>query len=55
VTETRRVRRQRERRHSLTREHALESPPKTQALSAIDYNKVPEDLPTETWAPRRRP
>jgi putative transposase len=55
VTETRRVRRQRERRHTLTREQALESLPKTQALSAIDYNKVPEDLPTETWAPRRRP
>ena len=55
VTETRRVRRQRERRHLLTREHGLESLPKTQALSAIDYKKVPEDLPTETWAPRRRP
>jgi putative transposase len=55
VTETRRVRRQRERRHTLAREQALESLPKTQTSSTIDYNKVPEDLPTETWAPRRRP
>jgi putative transposase len=55
VTETRRVRRQRERRHTLTREQALESVPKTQASSTIDYSKVPADLPTETWAPRRRP
>ncbi len=55
VTETRRVRRQRERRHTLAREQALESLPKKQTSSTIDYNKLPEDLPTETWAPRRRP
>jgi putative transposase len=55
VTETRRVRRQRERRHTLAREHALGSLTKTQTSSTIDYNKLPEDLPTETWAPRRRP
>jgi putative transposase len=55
VTETRRVRRQRERRHTLAREQPLESLPKTQTSSTIDYNKLPEDLPTETWAPRRRP
>jgi putative transposase len=55
VSETRRVRRQRERRHTIAREQALESVPKTQAASTIDYNKLPTDLPTETWGPRRRP
>jgi putative transposase len=55
VAETRRVRRQRERRHTLAREHALEAVSKANAASTIDYNKLPADLPTETWAPRRRP
>jgi putative transposase len=55
VAETRRVRRKRERRHTLAREHALGAIPKADAASTIDYNKLPADLPTETWAPRRRP
>jgi putative transposase len=54
VTETRRVRRQRERRHTLERERGFEQTPKSQAVPAIDYDKVPADLPTETWEPRRR-
>jgi putative transposase len=55
VTETRRIRRQRERRHTLAREQALDSVAKVNGASTIDYNKLPADLPTETWGPRRRP
>ena len=54
VSETRRVRRLRERRLSLERERGFEPSPKNQAAPAIDYDKVPADLPTETWGPRRR-
>ena len=55
VTETRRIRRQRERRNTVARERALEHGSVPPVQSAIDYNKDPADLPTETWGPRPRP
>lgn len=55
VTETRRVRRQRERRNAVARERDLEHGSVPPLASVIDYNKEPADLPTETWGPRSRP
>jgi putative transposase len=55
VAETRRVRRQRERDQTSARARVLESAPKTNAASTIDYNKLPTDLPTEWWGTRHRP
>lgn len=49
VTETRRVRRQRERRNAVARERDLEHGSFPPVASVIDYNKEPADLPTETY------
>jgi hypothetical protein len=55
MTETRRVRRHRERRSTVARERSLEHGSVRPVESATDYNKKPADLPTETWGPRPRP
>jgi len=56
IKETRRVRRQRGRKEGLVREQSLAAPPGTSAKVAetVDYNQDPNELPTETWAPKGR-
>jgi putative transposase len=52
IKETRRVRRQRGRKEALVREQSLA--PVASLIDTVDYSKDPNDLPTETWAPRGR-